>query len=96
MGERKMNDQDLVDELVDGMRDLFVILYAQQAVLASMFGETWRPTVAAVREEIAPYFAELFGPLKDEISEAFDQNRPSSTVHWIVRRLVDNAIHPGL
>jgi hypothetical protein len=89
-----MEDQNLIDELVGGARDLFTILYAQQAVLTAAFGDTWQPSVSAIRAEIAPYFDELFAPLRDEVCEAFDQNRPSSTVRRIVRRMVDTAAHP--
>jgi hypothetical protein len=89
------NDDEIIDHLLDGIEQLYLLVTAQQAFLTIHFGEEWQSHISRAQVDLAPHIAELFAPLRDALAGASDGNYPSSDWRRVVRGLVRTANPPN-
>jgi hypothetical protein len=86
--------QEIIEGLLDGIEQLYLLAYAQRLLLTTLHGEAWEPLVALAQAEIAPDVSALFAPLRDAIAGAPDGSYPAGDWRRVVQRLVDSATAP--
>lgn len=88
--------QEIVDGLLDGIEQLYLVAFSQRTVLDAILGDAWKSPAALAQAEFAPIVAELFAPLRDAIAGAPDGSYPAGDWRQVVQRLVDSATPPEL
>jgi hypothetical protein len=87
------NYDEILDELLVGIEQLYLLATVQRAFLTTHFGDEWEPHVARAQVDLAPHIAALFAPLRDAVAEAPDGSYPAADWRRVVRGLVD-AVNP--
>jgi hypothetical protein len=85
---------EIIDRLLEGIEQLYLIISVQQAFLTIHFGKEWEPHIARAQVDLAPHIAELFAPLRDALAGAPDGSYPAGDWRRVVQGLVDTANPP--
>jgi hypothetical protein len=85
---------EIIDGLLDGIEQLYLLAVSQRAFLTVHHKESWEPHVARAQADLAPHIAELFSPLRDALAAVPGGNYPIGDLRRMIHGLVDAANPP--